>query len=186
MESAPPLASRLWKTLARDPLLHFLVLGGLVFTLDQLVLASGKNPRIIAVGPGVEQELRSRFRDAQGRAPTAAEIERLRARWVDEEVLYREGLALRLDQGDSVLRERLIHKVLQVLDSGARVPTPGEAELRTWFEQNRARYDGAASFERLRREVARDYREARAQAQRAAAIRELAAKYTIELANDES
>jgi hypothetical protein len=65
----------------------------------------------------------------------------LRRAWLDNEVLYREGLALGLDRGDSAIRERVIFKALSVVDANVQAPSADERKLRAWFEAHRARYD---------------------------------------------
>ncbi len=65
----------------------------------------------------------------------------MRERWFDNELLYREGLALGLDRGDTGIRERVIFKALNVVEANLTPPTPDEATLRAWFEAQRVRYD---------------------------------------------
>ena len=68
--------------------------------------------------------------------------------WLDNEVLYREGLALRLDKGDKAIRERVIFKALSVVDAGVhgcrRSTRPVCA---SGSRRNRARYDEPARFD---------------------------------------
>lgn len=137
----------LWHAVRREPLLHFVLLGGLIFAADQIVRARVGDPNVIVVGPEVEREAREIFRTAKGREPTSAELDVLRARWIDNEVLYREGLALRLEQGDPALRERVIFKALNVIESNLRLPEADEAALKAWFEQHRDQYDVQARFD---------------------------------------
>jgi len=67
--------------------------------------------------------------------------------WLDNEVLYREGLALELDKGDPAIRERVIFKALSVVDAGTKLPPFDEVLLRDWFERHRERYDEPARFD---------------------------------------
>ncbi len=127
--------------LLREPLLHFALFGALLFGADH-ALSAGKDSRaVIQVGPEVDKEAVELFRNGIGRAPTAAELKTLRERWIDNEVLYREGLALRVDQGDPTIRERVIFKALNVMQANLSLPKIDEAGLRRWFEQHRASYD---------------------------------------------
>src|SRR5262245_10494062 len=100
------------RRLLAEPLLHFVVLGGLVFAADHWAAARRDDPTVIVVTPQVEDEARSIFRSAQGREPTESELKTLREHWIDTEILYREGLALKLEQGDEALRERVVFKAL--------------------------------------------------------------------------
>jgi PPIC-type PPIASE domain len=143
--SAP---SRL-KSWLHEPLLHFAVLGGLVFALDHVIASHKADPKVITMSPVAEQEARDIFRSAQGRSPTPAEMQILRDRWIANEVLYREGLAMRLDAGDPTVRERVIFKALNVLQSNLTPPSPDEKALRAWFDEHRGQYDEPARFDFL-------------------------------------
>lgn len=125
----------------REPLLHFLILGALLFALDRLVLAGRDDPKTIYVDAAVDAQARKAFRDARGRDPDAKELFALRRVWLDNEVLYREGLALGVDKGDTAIRDRVIFKALEIVGANLALPPISEAGLRAWFEKNRARYD---------------------------------------------
>ncbi|HKP58686.1 MAG TPA: peptidylprolyl isomerase [Polyangiales bacterium] len=135
------------QSFVREPLVHFALLGGLAFAADHAIRATRPDPRVIVVGPEVDSEARSIFRSSKGREPTPDELRILRERWIDNEVLYREGLALRLEQGDPALRERVIFKALNVIESNLRLPNIDDAALRPWFEQHRDQYDTPARYD---------------------------------------
>lgn len=131
----------------REPLVHFLVLGAALFALDALIAGREDDPRVISVDAKVDGEARQVFRNARGREPNEDELYALRRVWLDNEVLYREGLALGVDKGDSAIRERVIFKMLSVVETGLKLPPVGEDLLREWFENNRARYDEPARYD---------------------------------------
>jgi hypothetical protein len=135
--------------LLREPLLHFIVFGALVFGADHALQARRGNPQVITISPEIDQEARSIFQTSMGRAPTAAELKVMRERWVDNEVLYREGLALRVDQGDATIRERVIYKALNVMQANLALPKIDEAGLKAWFEQHRVNYDEPERYDFL-------------------------------------
>lgn len=135
--------------LLREPLLHFVVFGALVFGVDHVLEARKENPRVITVDAATDLEARTIFRSALGREPSAAEMTVLRERWVDNEVLYREGLALRVDQGDPTIRERVIFKALNVMQANLTLPKIDDKGLRAWFEQHRANYDEPQRYDFL-------------------------------------
>lgn len=126
---------------AREPLLHFVVLGALLFGLDYFVVGRSDNPNTIVLDAEVDREAKQLFETSRGRPPDEAELRALRQVWLDNEVLYREGLALGLDRGDNAIRERVIFKALSVVDAGAKRLPYDEPTLRAWFEKNRAKYD---------------------------------------------
>lgn len=131
----------------REPLLHFVLLGGLLFAVDHFTQTRADDPRRIVVDAEVDAEAKKLFAASRGREPNADELKALRERWIDTEVLYREGLALRVDQGDSAIRERVIFKALSVVDAGVKLPPYDDRLLRDWFEARRAKYDEPARFD---------------------------------------
>ena len=127
--------------LVREPLVHFLLLGALVFAADAMIFQRKDDPRVIAMGPEVDAEARTLFKTSLGREPSAAELKQLRQRWIDNEVLYREGMLLAVDKGDTGIRERVIFKALNIMQSNLAVPPADDKVLRAWFEKNHATYD---------------------------------------------
>jgi hypothetical protein len=131
----------------REPLLHFMLVGAALFAADRLLVARAGDPRVIVIDADVDKEATDVFRAARGREPDAAERAALRRAWLDNEVLYREGLALGVDRGDSAIRERVIFKALSVVDANVKAPAAEEQRLRAWFQQQRARYDEPARYD---------------------------------------
>jgi hypothetical protein len=147
--SAPVRALRNvpWPAWAREPLLHFAVLGALLFAADHLLASRADDPRSIVVGATVDAEARQVFKAARGHDPSADELAALRRVWLDNEVLYREGLAMQVDKGDTAIRERVIFKALSVVDANTRLPPYDDQLLRDWFEKNRAKYDEPGRYD---------------------------------------
>lgn len=131
----------------REPLLHFAVLGALLFAADHHLNASTDQANTIVVTAEVEQEARELFKASRGQEPTAEQLAALRQLWLDNEVLYREGMALGVDQGDSAIRERVIFKALNVVESTVKLPKFDEQTLREWFEAHRQKYDEPARYD---------------------------------------
>jgi len=131
----------------REPLLHFAILGGVLFAADYVLVGRNADSRTIVIDSSVDAEARRVFAEARGRQPKADELYALRRVWLDNEVLYREGLALKLDKGDTAIRERVIFKALSMIDAGLQRPPIDDDKLRRWFEENRARYDDPARFD---------------------------------------
>ena len=131
----------------REPLLHFVVLGGALFGLDHFLVGSADDAHTIVVGADVDSEARETFKAARGREPDPEELAALHRVWLDNEVLYREGLALQVDRGDPAIRERVIFKALSVIDSNVHLPTTDDKVLRAWFESHRDKYDEPARYD---------------------------------------
>ena len=135
--------------LLREPLLHFSLLGALLFGADHLMATRKGDPHLIVISADIDADARKLFVDAKGRAPNAADLGVLRTRWFDNEVLYREGLALGVDRGDAAIRERVIFKTLNMVQANLQAPKVGDAELRAWFETRRANYGEPARIDFL-------------------------------------
>lgn len=133
----------------REPLVHFVLLGALIFAADAALVAVRGSEKDIVVPPDVRKEARDSFRAASGRDASPQEMDKFISRWVENEILYREGIALGLDKGDPAMRERVIFKSLNVVQAGLVMPRIDEAGLQKWFEANRRRYDvpSRVSFE---------------------------------------
>jgi hypothetical protein len=133
--------------IVREPLLHFVLIGLVIFMLypqqPQQRPDSGGD-QVIAVTQPVVDRLTAQFSATWNRPPTPEEIAGLIDSHIREEVLYREALALGLDQGDAVIRQRLRLKMEFVGEAAAAMLAPDEAVLAAWYEANAAAFtDGA-------------------------------------------
>lgn len=131
----------------REPLLHFFVLSLLLFLLDGTLNSSTKNDRLIYFGTDTKSELAATFEESRGRQPNHQELNELIEAWLKNELLYCEGLALGLDRGDSMIRERVIHKMRLLVLNNVVVESPSEKQLREWLEEHRNKYDKPKSFD---------------------------------------
>lgn len=131
----------------REPLVHFVIFGGLIFGVDHAILAVRGNPQDIVVPKAAYEEARGMFVSSMKREPSKAELKVLADRWLDNEILYREGLALGLDKGDTAMRDRVIFKALSVAQAGLALPKIDETGLRAWFETRRERYDTPTRYD---------------------------------------
>ena len=125
----------------REPLVHFLALGVLLFVLFALFGGSGGDPdSTILVTEADVGRIAATWQRQWGRLPTRAELSSLVDQHIREEVLYREALAMGLDRDDTIVRRRLVQKI-EFLSEDLALPTePSEEDLRAWFEQERERY----------------------------------------------
>jgi hypothetical protein len=141
--AAPSRAPAWW----REPLLHFALVGAALFGMDHFMALRSDDPHLIVIPAEVDQQARQLFKGSRGREPNAEELAALRKTWLDNEVLYREGLALQLDKGDTAIRERVIFKALSTVDANTRLPPYDDKLLNEWFEAHRAKYDEPARYD---------------------------------------
>jgi hypothetical protein len=128
--------------LLREPLLHFLLLGALIFAIHAAVTPSVSKDRLIEVTPEVRQSIIDLFKNNhEGREPNPDELAPLIDRWILNEITYREALALGLDKGDEMIRERIATKMRLLIFGNLKVPDPTADELQEWYEARRTPYD---------------------------------------------
>jgi hypothetical protein len=148
---------RLWK----EPLVHFAVGGALIFTLWTLMqrgkgaptaslttsngagaasTASAGISRTVVLDRRTVDGLRAGFRAGMRREPNPAELADLVQEAVDEEILFREGLARGLDRDDGVVRRRLIEKMTALIHPSAPTSDPARDLLRQWYDTYRHRF----------------------------------------------
>lgn len=129
------------KKIYREPLLHFFVLGALLFALFAgLNQNQGNTPDEIVISDARVANLTATFSKTWQRPPTEQELQGLIDAWIREEVLYREGLAIGFDRDDPIVRRRIAQKMSFVAD-GMVPDMPDDDELRQWLQDNSEQYE---------------------------------------------
>ena len=123
------------RSLLREPLVHFLLLGAALFLLDAWLrpLSASSQGSEIVVGEARIRSLAQNFRRTWQRPPTRPELDGLIQDFVREEVLYREALALGLDKDDTIVRRRLRQKMEFIADEAAALAKPTDQELAAYL-----------------------------------------------------
>ena len=124
-----------------EPLVHFLLLGGLLFLYFEWRQGGGPSSRRIVVTRGQVDHLASGFARTWQRAPTAEELKGLVDEYIKEEIAAREAQAMGLDRDDTIIRRRLRQKLEFVAEAAADQP-PADAELQDWLAKHPQRYQG--------------------------------------------
>lgn len=144
----------------KDPLTHFLALGGVLFLVFSLLNPSSgvdSDPKTIVVdraalltfiqyrSKAFQPEKASAALDAM----SADDLKRLIDDYVREEALYREAQALGLDANDYIIKRRMIQKVDFITQGfGEATTTVSGEELETFYRDNKETYreDGLITF----------------------------------------
>jgi peptidyl-prolyl cis-trans isomerase C len=151
--SAAPQPSLLKRWL-REPLLHFLLIGLALFViyraLNPTAVEQGNRSRIELTNDDLRQ-LEVGWVAQWRRPPTPEEMRRLMESKVREEILYREALALGLEQGDTIVKPCMVQKMEFLAEDLSTLREPSREELKAWFEKNPQRFTiaGRASFRHL-------------------------------------
>jgi hypothetical protein len=118
-------------TLLKEPLLHFTLLGGLLFA-GHAVWQDGRGGEEVVVDSARIKALHSQFQNTWQRPPSAEEARGLLDAWLREELMYREGLAQGLDRDDPVVKRRVAQKLGQLAEAQVSSET-SETELQAWL-----------------------------------------------------
>jgi peptidyl-prolyl cis-trans isomerase C len=129
----------LLRAVIREPLLHFVVIGALLFAITALRERHSERSEI-RITAGEVAQLAAFWETQAQRKPTAVELQALIDERIDEEVLAREAVRLGLDRDDVIVRRRLAQKMAFVSDDLAIVAEPSESELREYFDAHRENY----------------------------------------------
>jgi hypothetical protein len=121
--------------LLREPLLHFLLIGIGLFVLFNVVRGGDTGaPREIVINEARVEALAESFATTWMRPPTAQELKGLIDDYVAEEIYYREGVAMGLDQDDIVIRRRLRQKMEFISEDAAAAVEPTDAQLQEYLK----------------------------------------------------
>jgi parvulin-like peptidyl-prolyl isomerase len=131
------------KRLMREPLLHFLVLGVVLFAIyaymhrGRMGIESSKQ---IVVSLDELRQMDVYFESQWHRQPTPEEFNAMVEDRVREEVLYREALAMGLDKDDEIVKRRMAQKMQFLAEDVAAAHEPSTAELKAWFDKNKQKF----------------------------------------------
>ena len=131
--------SALLQRFVREPLVHFLVAGAVLFvfaTLFERFTNADANANRIQVSAPEIQRLQEVWIRQWGRPPDSRQMENLINDYVRDEILYREALASGLDKDDTIIRRRLVEK-MEFLSQELASATPSDKDLQEYFQRNR-------------------------------------------------
>ncbi len=123
----------------REPLLHFLLAGAVIFALFGGAV-NDPSDRSITVSEAQLRGLTEQWEQTWGRQPTPSEVDGLIRDYVKDEVYYREALRLGLDQDDIILRRRMRSKMEFLVAAESEAETPSDAALQAWLNERQTKY----------------------------------------------
>lgn len=138
--------------LLREPLLHFMLIGAVIFLVYDLQdddYANDAN-RIVISKADIDH-LNAILTKKQQRPPTQIELDGLIEQQIREQVMYREALAMGMDQNDAIVRKRLAQKVEFISSDIAATIEPTDNDLTDYLKAHPEKFESAAflSFEQI-------------------------------------
>jgi len=143
----------------REPLLHFLLLGALLFVLFAWLGGdTGPMSSRITVSQAQVQQLATAFTKIWQRPPTEEELKGLVDDYVREEIAYREAVAMGLDRDDTIIRRRMRQKLEFLVEDAASAMPPTESELQAYLDAHpdSFRFEPQVAFRQVYVDPSRD------------------------------
>jgi hypothetical protein len=133
--------------IVREPLLHFLILGAVIFMAYGITARhKANNPGEIVVTQGTIENLVTGFTRTWQRPPTEDELQGLVRDYIREEAAYREALALGLDRDDMIVRRRLQQKLEFVSNDLATRIEPSDEDLQSFLQAHKGTFQTEPLF----------------------------------------
>jgi len=151
VEVKDPLSPN-WQRIAREPLVRFMALGGLIFLVAHVVDRERESSaRQIVIDSQLERRIIGISEAQNGFVPDAEQLKVLVQGYVNDEMLYREALRVGLDRDDEIIRRRLIQKMEFLERDLATVAPPGDPVLHAYYDSHPTLFvaPAAVSFEQI-------------------------------------
>ena len=125
----------------QEPLLHFLLIGAVLFALFYQVAdpEAVSDNRIVVSEADIDRMI-TLFQRRSQRLPTQQELHGLVEARIREEILYREALAMGLDQDDTIVRRRMAQKVEFMFNDLVDAGEVSDEELQRFLSENPERF----------------------------------------------
>jgi hypothetical protein len=120
----------------REPLVHFLAIGALLFAIFGWLGTGGPGSNRIVITSGQIDSLAAGFAGVWQRQPTERELKGLIDDFVREEIASREALAMGFDRDDTIIRRRLRQKLEFLTEDSSNASPPTDAELKGWVDRH--------------------------------------------------
>ncbi len=125
----------------KEPLLHFLLIGAGLFLLYGLQADdAAEQPNRIVFTEADTDRIISLWERKWQRLPNQQELLGLIESQIREEVLYREALAMGLDEGDSVVRRRMAQKMEFISNDLASLAEPSDDQLQSYLDTHAEKF----------------------------------------------
>src|SRR5664279_3846039 len=100
------------RRLVREPLFHFLLLGGLIFFTASFIHNQNRiSEQTISISGEKVGNIIRLYGVQTGALPTKQQLDAMINEYIREEVFYREAMKMHLDKDDEIIRRRLSQKL---------------------------------------------------------------------------
>ncbi|SDQ98784.1 peptidylprolyl isomerase [Flagellimonas zhangzhouensis] len=125
------------KNFWKEPLLHFLLIGLLIFGYYSYVNKDIAPENAIVIDDSEYDYLLGLWKKQWQREPNNDDIKAFIDQYLRQEVFYKEALAMNLDHNDIIVKRRLSQKMEAVSnDLNAMIKAPSDEDLLLFYQQN--------------------------------------------------
>ena len=128
------------KKILRDPLVHFIALGFLLFFGYSLVGDTPASRDSIIIDSRDIESMTGKWEMQWNRPPTQEELCNLVLQNIKQEVFYQEALKMNLDHNDEIIKRRLSQKMEFLSNDLATLSEPSDEELKAYFNSQAEKY----------------------------------------------
>ena len=136
------------KKLLREPLIHFIGLGALIFGYYSFVNADSDSEDSfeIRLDESDINRIKSAYELSWSQTPDSTTLARLIEDEVRSEILSREAKRLNLHHNDEIIRRRLVQKYEFLIGDVANGAQPTSEEIESFYESNIERYKSEPTY----------------------------------------
>src|SRR5882762_1815384 len=118
----------------KEPLLHFLLLGGLIFILASFINNKNrKTAQTISISNQKVENIIRLYMITAGAPPTKSQLDAMIEDYIKEEIFYRESIKMRLDKDDEIIRRRLSQKMEFLQSDLSVINPPSQKQLAEFY-----------------------------------------------------
>lgn len=136
------------RKIIKEPLLHFALLGLLLFFSYAYLNPAAEDiaDNALTVTEYKIKQLNTIFQKRWQRPPTTAELKKLVDDYVIEEIYYREAIAMQMDKNDTIIRRRLRQKMEFLLIDISTIQAPTTEQLQTYLDKHATEFAIPAQY----------------------------------------
>lgn len=131
------------RRLLREPLLHFMLLGALIFVVYQWRQGGGQGDTLVVPQATVDM-LVSKYRKTWLREPTRDEVQQAVEQHVANQLFAEQAFEMGMHLDDPVVARRMRMKMELLNDLTVTPPT--ESEVSAYFEKNKGKYSRGVTY----------------------------------------
>lgn len=146
------------KKLLKEPLLHFMLLGVLIFALYGIVNKENDSESVIMIDDYDMDNIIASWEMQWKRLPTDEELKSLVDQNIRQEIFYQEALKMNLDHNDEIIKRRLAQKMQFLSNDLATLNEPSDEELKKFYDANFEDYLTPAEYSFYQIILSPDYR----------------------------